>query len=44
MDRVKNCEQKFGELFGGKPTTTEGNDAEFMRILQRFIFCEVCYT
>lgn len=44
MDRVKNCEQKFAELFGGKPTQNEGNDAEFMRILQRFIFGEVCYT
>lgn len=44
MDRVKNCEQKFAELFGGKPTQNEGNDAEFMRILQRFIFGEVCYA
>lgn len=44
MDRVKNCERKFGELFGGKPTQNEGNDPEFMRILQRFIFGEVCYT
>lgn len=44
MDRVKNCEEKFGELFGGKPTQSEGNDPEFMRILQRFIFGEVCYT
>ncbi len=43
MDRVKNCEEKFGELFGGKPTQNEGNDPEFMRILQRFIFGEVCY-
>lgn len=44
MDRVKNCEEKFGELFGGRPTVKEGNDPEFMRILQRFIFGEVCYT
>lgn len=44
MDRVKNCEEKFGELFGGKPTGNEGNDPEFMRILQRFIFGEVCYV
>ena len=44
MDRVKNCEEKFGELFGGKPTANEGSDPEFMRILQRFIFGEVCYT
>lgn len=44
MDRIKNCEEKFEELFGGKPTQNEGNDPEFMRILQRFIFGEVCYT
>ena len=44
MDRIERCEEKFGELFGGKPTTTEGNDPEFMRILQRFIFGEVCYV
>lgn len=44
MDRVEKCEEKFGKLFGGKPTTTEGNDPEFMKILQRFIFGEVSYT
>ena len=44
MDRIKNCEEKFAELFGAKPTTNEGNDPEFMRILQRFIFGEVCYV
>ena len=44
MDRVKRCEEKFAELFGGKPVTNEGKDPEFMRILQRFIFGEVCYT
>lgn len=44
MDRIKNCEEKFEELFGGKPTQNGGNDPEFMRILQRFIFGEVCYT
>lgn len=44
MDRVKNCEKKFKELFGGAPTVNEGNDPEFMRILQRFIFGEVCYA
>ncbi len=43
MDRIENCKQKFAELFGGKPTENEGNDPEFMRILQRFIFGEVCY-
>lgn len=44
MDRTERCEEKFGELFGGKPTQNEGNDPEFMRILQRFIFGEVCYA
>ena len=44
MNRVENCRQKFAELFGGKPTENEGNDPEFMRILQRFIFGEVSYT
>ena len=44
MDRVKKCEEKFEILFGGKPTQNEGDDPEFMRILQRFIFGEVSYT
>ena len=44
MDRIDRCEEKFGKLFGGKPVTNEGNDPEFMRILQRFIFGEVCFT
>lgn len=44
MDRVERCNKKFKELFGGTPVTTEGTDPEFMRILQRFIFGEVCYT
>lgn len=44
MDRIKRTEEKFGVLFGGKPTQNEGNDPEFMRILQRFIFGEVCYV
>ena len=44
MDRIERCNEKFKELFGGTPTTTEGTDPEFMRILQRFIFGEVCYV
>lgn len=44
MDRVKNCEEMFAELFGGKPVTDEGTDPGFMRILQRFIFGEVSYV
>ena len=43
-ERITKTEQKFGELFGGKPVQDEGTDPEFMRILQRFIFGEVCYT
>ena len=44
MDRTERTEKKFKQLFGGQPTKNEGNDAEFMRILQRFIFGEVCYV
>lgn len=44
MDRAKNCQEKFEKLFGGKPTQNEGNDPEFMRILQRFIFGEVSFA
>lgn len=44
MNRIDRCNEKFKELFGGTPVTTEGTDPEFMRILQRFIFGEVCYT
>ena len=44
MDRIERCEKKFEELFGGKPVKDEGNDAEFMRLLQRFLFGEVCYV
>ena len=47
MDRIeltKKKFKKFRELFGGEPTRNEGTDPEFMRILQRFIFGEVCYV
>lgn len=44
MDRIEKTEAKFKELFGGRPVRDEGTDPEFMRILQRFIFGEVCYT
>lgn len=44
MDRITETEQKFKELFGGNPVQDEGTDPEFMRILQRFIFGEVCFT
>ena len=42
FDRVEFCRQKFHELFGGEPAGNEGTDPEFMRILQRYIFGEVC--
>lgn len=44
MDRIERCEEKYRELFGGNAVTTEGTDPEFMRILQRLIFGEICYT
>lgn len=44
MDRIELCAGKYGELFGGRPAAGEGNDPEFMRALQRFIFGEVCYV
>lgn len=43
-DRISKTEEKFGILFGGRPVRDEGTDPEFMRILQRFIFGEVCYA
>lgn len=43
-ERIRKTEQKFRELFGGNPVQDEGTDHEFMRILQRFIFGEICYT
>ncbi len=44
MKRTEITEQTFGRLFGARPAGKEGNDAEFMRILQRFIFGEVAVT
>lgn len=43
-DRIQRCAEKFGILFGAAPAGDEGTDPEFMKILQRFIFGEVCYT
>ena len=42
--RFEKTREKFKKLFGGEPTQNEGTDAEFMRILQRFIFGEVYGT
>ena len=44
MNRIERTQEKFRELFGGEPIKNEGTDPEFMRILQRFIFGEVCYV
>ena len=44
MDRIRRTEEKFRELFHGAPSGNEGNDPEFMQILQRFIFGEVSYA
>lgn len=44
MDRIERTREKFRQLFGGEPVQDEGTDPEFMRILQRFIFGEVCYA
>lgn len=43
-NRIQRCAEKFGILFGAAPAGDEGTDPEFMKILQRFIFGEVCYT
>lgn len=43
-DRIERCAEKFGILFGAAPAGDEGTDPEFMKILQRFIFGQVCYT
>lgn len=43
-DRIQRCAEKFAMLFGCAPAGDEGTDPEFMQILQRFIFGEVCYT
>lgn len=44
MDRIERTEATMQELFHQPAVTTEGADPEFMRILQRFIFGDVCHT
>ena len=44
MDRIERTEATMQELFHQPAVTTEGTDPEFMRILQRFIFGDVCHT
>jgi len=43
MDRVERSKQKYQELFGSPATPDENMDPEFMNILQRFVFGEVCF-
>ena len=44
MTREELTRKKFKELFAAEPVKNEGSDPEFMRILQRFIFGEVCMS
>lgn len=44
MDRIDLTKEKFNTLFKAMPCENEGSDPEFMKILQRFIFGEVCYA
>lgn len=44
MDRRDRTEEKMQELFHTHAAGKEGNDPEFMQILQGFIFGDVCYT
>ena len=44
MDRKERTEQKMQELFHTHAAGKEGTDPEFMQILQRYIFGDVCYT
>lgn len=41
MDRITLCAETFRRLFERQPTTNEGNDPEFMQIMQRYIFGEI---
>lgn len=44
MDRIERTEQKVEELFHMPAAGEEGSDPEFMQILQRYIFGDLCYT
>ena len=44
MNRIDRTEQKMQEIFRTSAVVNMGNDPEFMKILQRFIFGDVCYT
>lgn len=44
MDRIERTEKKVQELFHTPAAGEEGTDGEFMQILQRYIFGELCCT
>ena len=44
MDRIERTEQKVEELFHMPAAGEEGSDPEFMQILQRYIFGDLCYA
>ena len=44
MERKVRTEEKVQELFHAHAAGEEGTDPEFMQILQRFIFGDVCCT
>ena len=44
MDRIERASQKVEELFHQSAAGADGTDGEFMQILQRYIFGELCYT
>ena len=41
MNRIEICKKNYHELFGGEALPKDGSDAEFMAILQKYIFGEV---
>ena len=44
MDRIQRTSQKVEGLFHQPAAGADGTDGEFMQILQRYIFGELCYT
>ena len=44
MERIGRTEEKVRELFHAPAANGDGTDGEFMQILQRYIFGELCYT
>ena len=44
MDRIERTEEKMQALFHSHAAGSDGTDGEFMQILQRYIFGQVCFT